>query len=551
MKTKKIDVLTQVASPLSAAIALALMAPATHAATYVVDSVKRVDGFSFNEALEASMESEEDDRIEFAASLKGATISMSGAYAYSEEGEGTGSLTIDGSGAEGLTIKMFEGEGDGGFGVYNSSISINNLNLVIDRPNNYHGGPFSNTAFFVKYGGELNLEDVVLSQASTNQGSATGIRVGKYSDLTMKNVVIDGSGEGEGIYGGILATVNSDVTIDRVILNDVNTGIIALQSTDSEYGGSGVMNIDISNTIFSNNEDVGLAVFSKYEDEGEGGVLTNLSIMNSTFSDSGLGIAMFAEEYADTKISAEIFNTSIVNNSKYDGESEGASALLVYGNVDLNISHTTITGNTAGKEGAVDGPEEGEGIYGEVAVRIEQYYSTELSISNSIIAGNSASKYIDSETGYSFEPSDIIIVGYNEGEGVVVSSLIGKDHLLDEGEGAADSDLYGEGVIYGKDPLFKDTGLKYNKNSETPTLCLTKDSPAINAADASIAKALDLELDQAGKKRLSDKAPDMGSVEYSTTCKNESKDSSGLFGSFGTLSLASILSLAWIRRRKS
>lgn len=562
MQNKDIDSFAKIVlSPLSAAVALAMVVPSAHSAIYVVDAIKDKDGLSLNEALAKSMDSEEDDLIEFAASLKNATLSMSGVYA-SEEGEGgigTGSLTIDGSGAKNLTIKMLESESDYGFLAYSSSISVNDLNLVIDRDNNEHSdGPisFNSTAFIAKYNGKLNLQNISITQADTNKGNAVGIIATKYSSANLHNVVIDGAGEGEGIYGGLLTVFDTDVTIDSAIFKDLQVGVVALQgfSADREESpfAPGMMNVSINNTLFTGNkaeqeEDIGgaLVAFSKYSEDAPatkgaelarvGASLLNLSITNSTFSDNtgAITAGSFSDKYNDGKLSVDIFNSTIVNNEKYDG----ASALNIYGNVDLLMSHTTITNNTSGAH-----EEDGEA---QPAVNIYQT-NGKLAISNSIIAGNTANKYIEEAEGFGLDAADILVEGANEGEGGVVSSLIGKDAHEDGGK---NSDLFGKGVIYGKDPLFNEIGLKYYKSSEVPTLCLTKNSPAVNAADASITKVLGLDLDQAGKKRLSDKAPDMGAVELSTTCQKKSKDD-GLLGSFGTLSLASFFSLAFFRRKK-
>lgn len=567
MQTKDTNLLTKLAlSPLSAAIALAAMLPSAQAAVFVVDAVKDSDGKSLNEALQASRENDEDDLIEFSSSLKDQTLTMSGVYAIRGE---TGNLTIDGSGAKNLSIKMLEKEGDVGFiALYGASISVNDVNLIInkpvseseDEPVSPFSQKYSSSAFVAAYFSELNLENVSIGLGDKNREAVAGVFGFKYSALNLKNVVIDGSNnkapepESEegyaGLSVGVGAIFSTNVSVDGAIFNELEgLGLMLVQYAEGFSG----MNASVNNAVFTgighgDEENSKYAAIFAFNDGSEGTLATlDLSISNTTLSDNKGNAIVVVSDDSSAKSSVSVSNTTIVNNQKYDG----GAAFFVDGNIDVNLAHTTITNNSSSKH------LETEGYYAaKAAVHIEQDTSEgegipfpTLSISNSIIAGNTAHKYISEEDGKGKQAADIFITGVNEAEGGVVSSLIGVDLFLNEDEDFSDSGLYGKGVIYGKDPLFKEVGLKYNKKAETPTLCLSEKSPAVNAGDANLTKILGLELDQAGKKRLNDKAPDMGAVEFSSTCKHKSKDD-GLFGSFGSLSLVSLFGLAFFRRKK-
>jgi CSLREA domain-containing protein/uncharacterized repeat protein (TIGR01451 family) len=275
--------------------------------TYVVNTTEDTTDGSCNaahctlrEAILAANASAKADTITFSLPPS-ATITLGGTVLPYI----TGTLTIDGSTAENLTI---------------SGDNASRIFLIGPLPPGYLGpSEFSEVE-------NVTIPTVTLSNLTiTNGNEAGGFGGGIFNDgrLTIKNSTLTSSTSG---YGGIIHNNHTLTVTDSVLSNNSSTSFGGA-IFNVNYGSVSIINSEIISNTAGNN---GGGIFN-----GNGRLtVRNSTFVNNSTSDTEDGGAIFN----DSRLTVE--NSTFGNNFAYEGGAIFSQALLT-------VTNSTFNGNIA------------------------------------------------------------------------------------------------------------------------------------------------------------------------------------------------------------
>jgi hypothetical protein len=373
-----------------------------------------------------------NDTIVFAPSLSGHTITLT-----SGELSITKGMTIQGPGASKLTVS----------------------------------GNNATTVFYVN-----SSQPAVLSGLTVSNGRA-GVANTYGSALTISGCTISGN-----TFSGIRNTGTMTVTGCTIAGNS------ALERNDGRFaGGAGIDNLygtlTVSNSTIAGNIDSGFysrggGVFAAW---GTTVALTNCTISNNSVCpnayhnvDEFEGYGGGGGVYADGGSTVTLTNCTLANNhAVWEGGGLFVNAASPYSptavGAKVNVTNCTVSGNSASTFGGGIDVSSGSG-----------FYVGRLTLSNSIVAGNSSVEEPSSASG-------IDIVSY----GVTLA----ENNLLGNVWGTSTPPPFQNIIINNANPLL---GPLQNNGGPTQTMALLPGSLAIGHGDNSKAPA----TDQRGVKRL-------------------------------------------------
>jgi hypothetical protein len=371
----------------------------------------------------------------------------------------TRNITIDGPGADRLTVQRSYGINY--YGIFNvaTGVTASITGLTITNGNGVGGGITNN--------GNLTVTNSTISE---NYGIAGGIV--NNAVLSVDNCVISGNHTnsmyygGGGIYnGGTMTLSNSTVSA-----NTANSG--------SAYGGGIYQRngtLTIADSIIANNTTTGFGGGIFLSNSYSGNVIVSNSTIsgntaNGSSSSSGGGI------YIGSTSTITVNNTTITGNySTYLGGG-------IYNDGTLNVNNSTISENRSVALGG--------GIYNE--------YTATATVNNSTIAGNSYSGIMNDAGILTINNSTI---ANNTGSGIYIYGVrpITTRNTIIAGNSGSDvsGDLgsHGHNLIgdtRGETGTLDPTDLRnvnprlgplQNNGGPTQTMALLPGSPAVDAGD--------------------------------------------------------------------
>jgi predicted outer membrane repeat protein len=541
--SKKIKSSLPQKSILATALLVALGSQTSYAADFIVTTNANSGAGSLREAISTSNSNFDDDTITFDSSLSGSTIELAGSSAiYINDSEGTYSLTIQGPGKDSLTItnssntaRIFTIQGK-------DVVTISDLTIDVNRDD-------ESTQF---YGGEiiqanstnsLVLSNVTLNNSQgnpSNTATAQGARLRNVDDFTISNSAI--SNMHATSYGGGAINVysSSGNETNFTVSNSTFTGNSTTKTggaIEVYTGESSELDMSISNTTFDGNTASGSG--GKGGDGGAVSVTTDylsgtenkIVIASSTFSNNTAenhgGAISFMGEGGNTTTDVVIANSTFSGNtagalggaiSVYIDEAEDVNSPPLW---DVIIASSTITKNTS-----TNGDAGGLNVYNDTG----EYGATNLSIMNTIIAGNGSNNV-------------------NAGDGTTLVSVTANYF------GSSANFTVPANNLSGDTP---DLGTLGDNGGLTQTHVPNDGSPLIDAGDNSLltVDGTTLTVDQRSIQRVSGDTVDIGAVEVGgtlvlgdSTTTVTSGSSSSAFG-FAWLSGAGLLLTLLRRRRK-
>ena len=434
---------------------------ATFTVTTAADVVDAQDGrLSLREAVSLANAGAGADRIDFARGLEGRTLVLTGG-----EIEVTHDVAIEGDrnndGRE-VTINGNDKSRIFNIGGSGTGVRLNDLTLTHGYANGANGG-----AVNLGSGASLRVAGVDLTRnagggydSNLDYGKGGAIAAGKSSSLTVTDSHISGNRAGYG--GGIYAAGGSTVQIDRSLIRGNVGATYRYGAGGGVYGKTSRISIDAS-TIADNSADGGAA--------GVYMVGGRLTLTNSTVSGN-------------------------IDRGSHIGYGFGGGIAAKNGS-KLAIASSTVTGNIApaGYDAA------GAGI-----ALSSSGAANRLSLSDSIVAGNSIGNEFANSSYDNLKPNDI--------DGTITTSN-GHNVFGTLAKGAIDGDVQGiaaRRVFAALDPVTGGGRLGSNLGP-TPTVALRDgvDNPALSGADPGTSPA----ADQRGVKRPlpSGTNPDIGAFE--------------------------------------
>jgi parallel beta-helix repeat protein len=422
--------------------------PAAQAAAFNVTNLDDAGAGSLRQAIEDANAAAGADTITFDAGLSGgAVILTSGQLAI------TDSVDIQGLGAANLAVTA--NDASRVFYLYNNAalIDVTISGLTIAGGNADVGGGI------IDFDENLTLDGVTITG-----NSASGDGGGLWADgfnmtLTIRDSVITGnaaSDDGGGIY-------IEDTGGPLLIQNTVISGNQAADSGGGIYFYDPDEDVTIDNSTISGNTAGGLGggIYLYSPDDGNW-LITNTTLSGNDAAAGG-GIFFYSADHP-----LLIQNSTISGNQATAGDGGGIYFYNLYGGTTLD--HTTVAGNSASGSGG--------GIF---------LQNSELSLTNSIVADNTAATDDDLSTG--------------------VEATFNASFSLIESPGAASVNDTG-GTVLNQDPQL---GPLENNGGTTLTHRPAPTSPAVNTGDPAFTPPP--ATDQRGANRLQNGRTDMGAVE--------------------------------------
>lgn len=311
-------------------------------------------------------------------------------------------------------------------------------------------------------------------------------------DVTIERTTI--SGNEAYIGGGVLLPIvsNGEVTVTDTTVadNDAYLGGGLLLPLGA-YDGTTVERVTVSGNTA----------------EAFAGVSSSIVGLFGLFGDGPIGPKGASElggEGADVVAAAKgalaeeeptpfthIVSSTIADNHASDGPGGG---IATFNYIEpMQISHSTISGNTAGQDGAGV-----MALYGPVIGDTDLAESPNAILDHTIVADN---EVVDGDT----EP--VLAAPAAEGDDNDVTGAIDASYSLIEDVGSASITDSG-GNVFGQDP---ELGALADNGGSTKTQVPGDESPAIDAGDPAIASAP--ATDQRGQQRVDGDAIDIGAVE--------------------------------------
>jgi hypothetical protein len=393
-----------------AGLALAmLLCLDARAATYVVTSLNDTGAGSLREAISKANSNPGADTINFGAGLQG-TITLTSNHIFISD-----ALTINGPGASLLTIS-----GGGNYRIFyidnpfpqpvlpatgpDFVVSLSGLTLSSGRTATGHGGAIlsykSLTLSGMALSGNQSLRGGALAYYPENDG-ALAVTSSTLSNNTAVDTTSASSGYGgainTGTRGGLASGTRASLTIsDSRIENNVS---------DNSGGGLNLSTLGLTTvlrtsivgnqvkamTAFANNRNGGGLVFVK------GRLLMDGSTVSGNVAANNAGGIELVQYDPNLQTAATVSSVTIAN-STISGNVANATGggIQLYGNVNLLLSGSSVTGNTAqaNKTGGIligtgpTTPESGGSVV-----------DAQLNIASSTVANN--------QTGTGTQPLDI------------------------------------------------------------------------------------------------------------------------------------------------
>ncbi|NMG06777.1 hemolysin [Brasilonema sp. UFV-L1] len=312
---------------------------------------------------EAIAQAQSGDTIQFDSSLANQTITLTSGQLTVDE-----TLTIDGSGANGLTIS-----GNNASRIFDvvpgSNFSLQNLTLANGKASGT-GEDGSGGAIRTISSDQLTTLNVENSRFIDNSSSGLGggaIWSGFKTANTVTNSVFEGNdstaGKNERGGGAIAVNTNSTLTVKSSEFNNnkgtnggaINTVLSTLTVEDSTFrnndstagGPIGPHTIGYGGAIYTDGAN---ASGPNYDYGPVGGTIT---IRDSYFEGNkaaGQGGGLLLYAYPPDKIIVE--NSTITNNEVVeDSQGDSLGGGLRIGNADFTVNNTTITDNRALDQG--------------------------------------------------------------------------------------------------------------------------------------------------------------------------------------------------------
>jgi predicted outer membrane repeat protein len=325
---------------------------------------------------ETIAQAQSGDVIKFASTLAGKKITLtSGDISIGKN------ITIDGSGAQGLTISG--NKASRAFSIErNLNVTVKNLSFVDGRAVNSNISLAEGGAIKVSDYSTLTVENSTFKTNVAGRGGA--IRVGYGGSLTVRGSTFDGNDgtlANDGFSAGAIATYGAGGPTGKGKLVIENSTFL----NNKGVNGGAIYNllgpVSIKNSVFKNNQSKkeGGAIFtdgvSGSEKDDLGGQIT---IEGSRFESNkavGGGGALYLWTYkADQAI---IKDTTIIGNSVTRGGrfNLGRGGGIEFAGSKLVLDSTTIANNTS--------PVQGGGLWA-------NNNTTAINITNSTISGNKA-----------------------------------------------------------------------------------------------------------------------------------------------------------------
>jgi predicted outer membrane repeat protein len=327
-----------------------------------------------------------------------------------------------------LTVKNCVISGNSIYGIYNTTPEFGTVTATIlsTTVSGNSGGGISTQPNIFSGGATVTITDCTISGNFSSPGGG-GIN-GTATSLSVANSTISGNSTARS--GGGILLVNSFASIETSTIS----GNSAETSGGGIYGSATVENSTISGNSAGTSG---------------GGIYGAATVENSTISGNSAGTS-----------GGGIYGSATVENSTISGNSAGTSGGGIYG--AATVENSTISGNSAGTSGG--------GIYN----------NSSLDVTLSTITGNSAPSGGGIYTVGSVEVSNTILNAGASGENIfndggTVTSL-GYNLSSDDGGGI----LTGPGDQINTDPLL---GPLQNNGGPTSTHALLPGSPAIDAGD--------------------------------------------------------------------
>ncbi len=271
----------------------------------------------------------------------------------------------------------------------------------------------------------------------------------------------------------IFSVDGAEVTIQGVTLSGGNGAGAA-----ANLRGGGLV---LESVVVQNNSGLGAFAFGAIALQGTGGVTAGVVIRNSTIS-GNTNFTGCPAIYAVDGVSLNVTNTTVSGNST-TATGFGAGGICVWGNSSATFRSTTISGNAGGSGGNGSG---GGGIYIQNTARVD--------LGNTIVAGNTSAGlgpdlYRFDDGRATFYSATGNVIGDNSGNPAAPNTTV-----FPTGNPNANGDKVGTAgnVI---NPLLAPLA---NNGGTTPTCALLSGSPAIDAGRNSLATAFGPTTDQRG-----------------------------------------------------
>jgi predicted outer membrane repeat protein len=565
--SKKIKSSLPQKSILATALLVALGSQASYAADFIVTTNADSGAGSLREAISTSNGNGENDTISFDASLSGGTITLSSATGAIDI-QGGASLTIQGLGQDLLTITNDTNTAS----VFDidamDSVTISDLTIDVHRDT--ESSSFTDGDIIdVTETSSLSLSNVTLNNS---QGSTTieeivrGVDSYNTDNLSLSNVTISNMNStvnGAAINSSSYDTNDTTITISnstitgnnasrsgggiRVYSYNTNVTLSVSNSTISSnssreggalevYARQSQLDVSISNTTFDSNTVAGgkggsdggaVSVTTDYLSGTENKIVIASSTFSNNTAENHGGAISFMGEGGNTTTDVVIANSTFSGNTA--GALGGAISVYIEEAEDVNspplwdviIASSTITKNTS-----TNGDSGGLNVYNDT----DEYGATNLSIMNTIIAGNGSNNV-------------------NAGDGTTLVSVTANYF------GSSANFTVPANNLSGDTP---DLGTLGDNGGLTQTHVPNDGSPLIDAGDNSLltVDGTTLTVDQRSIQRVSGDTVDIGAVEVGgtlvlgdSTTTVTSGSSSSAFG-FAWLSGAGLLLTLLRRRRK-
>lgn len=441
------------ASALTLGVALAA-SPAAQAATFTVTNLDDAGPGSLRQAIEDANGAAGADTITFDPGLNGNAIILTTGQLLV-----TDSVDIQGPGATNLAVTA--NDASRVFYLYNSAalIDVTISGLTITGGNADFGGGIKDGGPTSPSGENLTLDGVTITGNSASVDGGGLWADGFDMTLTIRDSVISGnaaSDDGGGIY-------IEDTGGPLLIQNTVISGNQAADSGGGIYFYDPDEDVTIDNSTISGNTAGGLGggIYLYSPDDGNW-LITNTTLSGNDAAAGG-GIFFYSADHP-----LLIQNSTISGNQATAGDGGGIYFYNLYGGTTLD--HTTVAGNSASGSGG--------GIF---------LQNSELSLTNSIVADNTAATDDDLSTG--------------------VEATFNTSFSLIESPGAANVNDTG-GTVLNQDPQL---GPLENNGGTTLTQRPAPTSPAVNMGDPAFTPPP--ATDQRGANRIQNGRTDMGAVE--------------------------------------
>ena len=396
------------------------------------------------------------------------------------------------------------------FSADTGDLTLTNLTITGGRAQgNFEAGG----GVFFSSDGTLTLNESTVSGnlAAGSGGGVFATEVHLSNSTVSENSITGDYSSGGGISAVEVSLINSTVSGNSTAGDDSTGGGI-----DSRFGGFTVIgNVTLIDSTVSDNSNTG--------DNSRGGGIAafgNVTLINSTVSgNSNTGDSLNNYNFPFNNSGTQgggIFSSSgdvSLTNSTVSGNSStesGGGIASLFG--DVSLTNSTVSGNSSVIEGGGIGVDNGTillvnstvvenstlGIGGGISFQLGNFGNAELTLHNSIVAGNSDDGTAPDVTAVADVTNDLVVehslVGDTTGSGITASTGVGN--------------ILNQSALLGP--------LAFNGGS-TMTHALLLGSPAIDAGNNALAvdeTQNQLTIDQRGEDRIFDGAVDIGAFEF-------------------------------------